>query len=71
MTIPAGTRTETRDVLVDAATGRELTQKEKAERWIVDFHARTGLWPTMREIIDGTGVGMGTAGRARSVVVNR
>ena len=71
MTIPTGTRLESREVLVDAETGRELTQKEIAARWIVDYHTREARWPTMHEIIDGANVGMGTASRAMRAVLRQ
>lgn len=65
MTILTGTRLESREVLVDAETGRELTQEQKAQAWILDYRARTGEWPMLKEITGACGVGKGTASRAR------
>jgi len=62
--IPNGTRLESREVLVDAETGRVLTPRERAKVWVIDYRARTGDWPRLREIVRGAAVGKGTAERA-------
>jgi hypothetical protein len=62
--LPPYTTMGSQSVWVDAETGEPLGPRERARRWIVDYHARTGRWPTIREVSTGTSTGMTTAHRA-------
>jgi len=61
---PEGTVVVSRTEWVDAASGRLLSQHERAVAFVRDYWKRRGEWPSIKSVVLQSGVGTGTAWRA-------